>query len=88
MLQKLAFLASHILHQVTGHKAQVLLDLLDQPVTILQVQMSKAQDFFQVVGKQSAANVESLFISQKNLPLDCFHDGLAFKEWSDVGRAL
>lgn len=35
MLQKLASLAAHVLHEILGHEAQILLDLLDEPVTIL-----------------------------------------------------
>lgn len=79
VLEEGASLASHVLHQVLGHKTEVFFYLLDQSVAVLEIQVSETQDFLEVVGHEFAADVQSLY---------CVFQRLALEVWSDVGGAL
>lgn len=44
MFEECPSFAAHVLHEVLGDKTKIFLDLLDQTVTIFEVQMAKGQN--------------------------------------------
>jgi len=54
------FLASHVLHEIARNKTQILLNLLNQPITVLQIQVSKTQNLFEVICEKSSTNIEPM----------------------------
>lgn len=57
VLEEGVALASHVLHQVLRHKAEIFFDLFDQSIAVLEIQVPKTKDLLEVVGHEFSADI-------------------------------